>query len=115
MLISIRASAVYELPAECFVLLMIEPAKEAPDHRVREAKLVTTPTPYSVLGTDIAGNLQRRLVAPAGEFRYDFSATIEAEPNVAVPPDATEHRPQDLPPETLVYLMPSRYIQSDRF
>ena len=115
MLISIRAVGTYELADECFVLLMIEPSWEAPDHCVKEEKLVTSRVSYSVLGTDLAGNVQRRLVAPAGEFRYEYNATIEAEPNVLVPADAVEHKPHDLPPETLVYLMPSRYIQSDRF
>jgi transglutaminase-like putative cysteine protease len=115
MLISVRASATYELPSESFVLLMVEPAMEAPDHRVKDARLVTSPAPYSVLGTDHVGNPQRRIVAPAGEFRYEYAATIEAEPNVAVPPGAVEPRPEDLPPETLVYLLPSRYIESDRF
>ena len=67
MLISIRAAAAYELPAETFVLLMVEPAREAPDHLIKEEKLVTSPAPFSVLGKDVAGNLQRRLVAPAGE------------------------------------------------
>ncbi len=94
---------------------MIEPAHQAPDHRIREEKLVTSPVSFSALGADIAGNVQRRLVAPAGDFHYEYSALIEAEPNVLVPLDAVEHKPQDLPPETLVYLMPSRYIQSDRF
>jgi len=115
MLISVRASATYEVSKEAFGLLMVEPAREAPDHRVREAKLETTPAPMSILGQDYVGNPMRRLIVPAGEFRYDYSATIEAEPNVAVPPDAEEHKPQDLPPETLIYLFPSRYIQSDRF
>lgn len=115
MLISVRAAATFELPAESFVLLMVEPPLVGPAHRVREARLVTSDVPYHVLGTDLSGNVQRRLVAPAGAFRYEYTATVEAEPNVAVPPDAEAHRHQDLPPETLVYLMPSRYIQSDRF
>ncbi len=114
MRISIRTSAAYELPAETFLMLMVEPARGAPDHRIERESLITSPVPYCALGTDIAGNLQRRIVAPAGEFRYEYSATIEAEPNVLVPPDAVEHRPQDLPRETLIYLNPSRYIQSDR-
>ncbi len=94
---------------------MVEPALHAPDHRVKEARLVTSDAPYSVLGTDLAGNVQRRIAAPAGEFRYEYTATIEAEPNVAVSPDAEEHRHRDLPSESLIYLLPSRYIQSDRF
>ena len=115
MLISIRTTATYELPAETFLQLMVEPDREAPDHRIRQETLITSPVPFIKLGRDMAGNVQRRLVAPAGEFRYEYTATIEAEPNVLVPPDAVEHKPQDLPMETLVYLMPSRYIQSDRF
>lgn len=115
MLISIRATATYELPAETFVLLMVEPSREAPDHRIKEERLLTSPSPFSVVGRDIAGNVQRRIVAPTGEFGYTYTATIEAEANVLVPPDAVEHKPQDLPSETLVYLLPSRYIQSDRF
>jgi transglutaminase-like putative cysteine protease len=115
MLISIRTAATYELPSATFLLLMVEPDKEAPDHHIKEEKLTTSPVPFIKLGRDIAGNVQRRIVAPAGEFRYEYTATFEAEPNVLVPSDAIEHQPQDLPPETLVYLMPSRYIQSDRF
>ena len=97
MRIFVRATASYELASESFVQLMVEPAREAPDHLLETDKLITSPTPYSVLGKDHAGNLQRRMVAPAGEFTYDYSARIVAEPNVAVPLDAVEHRPQDLP------------------
>src|SRR4051794_6560954 len=107
MLISIRAAATYDLDAETFVMLMVEPAVEGPDHHVREARLATSPTRYSVLGTDFSGNVQRRLVAPAGEFRYEYEANIEAEPNIDVPPDAIAHDLQELPAETLIYLMPS--------
>src|SRR4051794_12994718 len=74
MLISVRASATYEVSKEAFVLLMVEPAREAPDHRVREAKLETTPAPMSILGQDYVGNPMRRLIVPAGEFRYDYTA-----------------------------------------
>jgi hypothetical protein len=100
MLIYVHASATYELPSESFVMLMVEPALRAPDHQVKEARLVTSDAPYCVLGTDLAGNVQRRIAAPAGEFRYEYTATIEAERNVLVPPDAEIHRHQDLPPES---------------
>ena len=100
MLIHVYASATYELPSESFVLLMVEPALLAPDHRVKEAKLLTSDAPYSVLGTDLAGNVQRRIAASAGEFRYEYTAMIEAERNIAVPPDAEVHRHRDLPSES---------------
>ena len=34
MLISVKAKATYELPAESFVLLMVEPHPHAPDHQL---------------------------------------------------------------------------------
>lgn len=113
MTVTIRASAVYDLPAETVLLLMVEPALNGPAHRVVEERLVTTPTPFSELWTDAYGNPQRRLLAPAGPFSFDFTATVEVEPNTALPDDAFQHVPLNLPVETMVYTLPSRYCQSD--
>ena len=111
--LTVRASAAYELPAESFILLMVEPPLQGAAHRVVEERLLTTPTPFSQLWNDSYGNPQRRLIAPAGAFTFDFTATIEAEENTPVPPEALQHPPQDLPPEAMVYTLPSRYCQSD--
>ena len=113
MKLNIHASSSYELSADTFTLLMVEPALVGPAHRVREENLVTTPTPFSELWTDTFGNPQRRLLAPAGPFRYDFKATIETEPNREIPDDAAEHPPKDIPADAMVYTLPSRYCQSD--
>jgi transglutaminase-like putative cysteine protease len=113
MLLSVKATATYELSAETFLLVMVEPHAEAPDHRVSDARFVTSPTTFSVSGKDFQGNIQRRIVAPAGLFSYEYTATIEADPNETVPPDAVENPSKDLPPEALVYTLPSRYCQSD--
>jgi transglutaminase-like putative cysteine protease len=112
--VAIRASGAYDLFGETFLLLMIEPALEGPTHRMRDERLLTTPTNESALWRDGFGNPQRRLVAPAGPFTFDFSGTVEIAPNRAVPDDALEHAARDLPAETLVYTLPSRYCQSDR-
>ena len=114
MLLSVRAAAAYELPAETFILLMVEPPLEGPGHRVLDERLVTTPTSYSDLRKDLYGNPQRRLLAPAGTFSFEFTATIEADPNHPVPPDAVEHAPRDIPAEIMAYTLPSRYCQSDK-
>ena len=66
MLISVRATAAYDLPEETFLLLMVEPPLVGPAHRVEQERLLTTPTPFHELGTDAYGNCQRRLVAPKG-------------------------------------------------
>ena len=113
MLISIRSTATYELPAESFVLLMIEPHPQAPDHRVKAANLAITPVSFNTQGKDSVGNLIRRVVAPKGLFGYEYTATFETVANDLVPAEAVEHPAKDLPPETLLYTLPSRYCQSD--
>ena len=114
MLITIHASQSYDLPAETFLLLMVEPTLHGPTYDVRDERLMTTPTLFSELSNDSFGNPQRRLVAPPGRFTFDFYATVETQPNTPVPADAQEHLPRHLPPEILVYTLPSRYCQSDR-
>jgi transglutaminase-like putative cysteine protease len=113
MLLTVRAAASYDLPAETFVLLMVEPPLQGPGHRVRDERLITTPTPFCELLTDAYGNPLRRLLAPAGPFSFEFTATIEATPNAPVPPEAVEHAPQQIPVEVMAYTLPSRYCQSD--
>ncbi len=113
MLISVKAAATYELPADSFMLLMVEPHPEAPDHHARGTRFTTSPVPFNTIGKDAVGNLQRRIVAPTGLFTFEYAATFETVANDPVPPEAGEHPAKDLPPETLLYTLPSRYCQSD--
>jgi transglutaminase-like putative cysteine protease len=113
MIVSVRSAATYELAAETSLWLMVEPALEGPAHRVVEEKLVTEPGVAGELRRDLYGNVVRYLTVPAGRFSFAFNARIEVELNTAVPADAVEHRPQDLPPEVTVYTLTSRYCQSD--
>lgn len=114
MLLTISATADYDLPAETFLLLMVEPSLVGERHQVVRESLRTTSTPFSDLNIDLYGNTLRRLIAPAGLFSFDFSATVETQPNAPVPDDAPEHSPQDLPVGVLTYTLPSRYCPSDR-
>ncbi len=113
MLISVRATAAYDLSNQTFLLLMVEPPLAGPAHRVKEERLLTTPTSFHELGTDVYGNPQRRMIAPEGSFSFTFTATIEADPNLAIGDDAAEHPLREIPAESLVYTLPSRYCQSD--
>ncbi len=65
--------------------------------------------------TDVYGNLCQRLQAPVGAFRV--LSTIEARVNVPVrPADACGFVEVPLlPDDALVYLLPSRYCEADRF
>ena len=113
MLESVRAQAAYDLPAESFVILMVEPPLEGPAHRVKEEKLFTSPTILAQLGRDSSGNPHRRLLVPPGVFSYRFEATVEVAADVALPLGAREHAPQEIPASAMVYTLPSRYCQSD--
>jgi transglutaminase-like putative cysteine protease len=77
--------------------------------------LMTNPavpiTPYR----DTFGNWCSRLVAPAGRFRLWANGIVNDTgiPDVTAP-WAMPHAVQDLPAETLTYLLGSRYCETDR-
>lgn len=64
--------------------------------------------------TDVYGNLCQRIVMPAGNFRLQVQFRVQ----VADAVDADWYAPlslvQNLPPDLLHYLLPSRYCQSDQ-
>ena len=77
--------------------------------------MITTPsTPYDSY-RDSFGNWCNRLVAPAGplSLRSDTVIRDSGQPDEVIP-DAQQHLVQELPQETLIYLLPSRYCESDR-
>ena len=113
MLLNVRAAATYELGAESFLSLMVEPPLLGPTYRVERERLLTSPTASCELRRDLYGNPRRDLVAPAGMFSFEFTATINVAPNAPLPPDAVEHPPHEIPAEAMVYTLPSRYCQSD--
>jgi len=77
--------------------------------------LTTTPavpiTPYR----DMFGNWCSRILAPQGRMRLAADGIVR---DLGVPdpvvPDAIQHAVEDLPPDTLVYLLGSRYCETDR-
>lgn len=79
-----------------------------PDH------LITSPSVPITAYRDAFGNWCSRIVAPWGEIRLSTNAILNdtGEPDM-VAPSARQHRVQDLPEETLVYLLGSRYCETD--
>jgi transglutaminase-like putative cysteine protease len=77
-------------------------------------RIVTDPpVPLSVY-QDVFGNACTRLVAPPGALRISASAVIRDRgvPD-AVVPDACQHNVEDLPADTLIYLLASRYCDTE--
>ena len=80
-----------------------------------ETPFNSTPHVGSHLYEDVFGNRCRRFVAPAGVLTISCSGVIEdsGQPDPTAP-EAAEIPVAELPDETLVYLVGSRYIETDR-
>jgi transglutaminase-like putative cysteine protease len=79
-----------------------------PDH------LITTPSIPIRAYRDSFGNWCGRIVAPAGRLRLSADALVNdsGQPDVVVP-SAPQHAVQELPEETLLFLLGSRYCETD--
>lgn len=100
-----------ETPMVC--LLSVHDERSA-DMRAPE-QVITTPAVPTTTYHDLFGNVCRRLVAPAGAFSIWGDGTVEDDGRPdPVRPDAAEVPVADLPDACLVYLMGSRYCETDR-
>ncbi len=77
--------------------------------------MMTEPSTSYASYRDSFGNWCDRLVAPAGQFtmRADTMINVSGLPD-EVAPMAVQHAVEDLPEETLLFLLPSRYCESDK-
>ena len=78
-------------------------------------RFVTTPQIETSTYRDLFGNTCRRFLAPEGQLTLWSDSVIEdsGQPDPYAP-DAIQHEVADLPDECLVYLMGSRYCETDR-
>jgi transglutaminase-like putative cysteine protease len=82
----------------------------------RPDTMVTTPSVPCTAYRDSFGNWCTRLVAPEGPFLLTADAVIRDPGTVDPAPGAgVQHPVEQLPDETLIFLLPSRYCESDRF
>ena len=79
-----------------------------------ETPFAATPHIVSWLYADVFGNRCRRFNAPSGDLTISNSGVIEVSgrPDPVVP-DAAEVPVADLPDDTLLYLVGSRYVETD--
>ncbi|MFD1142615.1 transglutaminase domain-containing protein [Larkinella insperata] len=103
----------YDVPAPAPVVLMLRPRSGAGQWIISEEYQIEPNTPV-VEYTDTYGNLCQRLVAPAGPFRIEISLTAETADSIDVALGAPFVPVEELPDDTLQFLLPSRYCQSDR-
>ncbi|MBU2237844.1 MAG: transglutaminase family protein [Gammaproteobacteria bacterium] len=95
-------------------VLMLRPRSGMQQWIARE-EYVLSPSVPAVEFTDSFGNLCQRLVAPVGHFSIRISVVIETANASDTAPGAPFVDIQQLPDETLPFLHPSRYCDSDHF
>jgi transglutaminase-like putative cysteine protease len=80
-----------------------------PDH------LMTSPPVPIIPYRDVFGNWCSRIVAPTGRMRLWADGVVNdtGRPDAAAP-WAVQHAVEDLPGETLIFLLGSRYCETDR-
>ena len=104
----------FSIPTPTPFLLMLRPQSGWQQWVAREQYVLTPGTPV-VEFTDPFGNLCQRLVAPQGNFTVSTSVDIETADAYDTHYGAPFVEVQLLPDETLPFLYPSRYCESDRF
>jgi transglutaminase-like putative cysteine protease len=100
-------------PVPMLLALSVHPSRES--DLLTQPVLTFEPTTEVTHYTDGFGNLCHRILAPAGriEMASMFDIADSGEPDPVVP-DAGQFDVQDLPDDALVYLLGSRYCETDR-
>jgi transglutaminase-like putative cysteine protease len=104
----------YEVPQATPMLLTVHIHYSRASDIVVPDHLVTVPSVPVTGYRDSFGNWISRIVAPAGQIRLSSRAIVNdtGRPD-PVWPDAMQHAVQDLPEETLLFLLGSRYCETD--
>jgi len=102
-----------ETPSLMLMMLALHPDRERSVRR--HAGMIVEPHVPVEEFNDSFGNRCRRIFAPAGRLRLWDDMVVEDSGQLdPVVPSARQHPAQELPPETLVYLLGSRYCEVDR-
>jgi transglutaminase-like putative cysteine protease len=100
-------------PTPMLLVLNVHPSRHG-DLDAPERLAFDPPIPSSEY-LDGFGNRCTRIVAPAGRLTISTALTVRdsGQPDPVVP-DAVQHRVEDLPDEVLIFLLGSRYCDTDR-
>src|ERR1700748_1016167 len=105
---------IYSCPQPTPMLLMVHVHYSRSADIVVADQLVTSPYVPVTSHRDVYGNWCSRIVAPAGRIKLSASAVVRdsGQPDPVVY-QARQHEVRELPEETLVFLLGSRYCETD--
>jgi transglutaminase-like putative cysteine protease len=105
----------YELPGDTPMILMVNVHPTIASQLEYPDLVTTNPAVPINCYADSNGNWCCRLLAPAGQFQIRTHTVIRdnGQPD-GFHPEAIQHKIEDLPSSTIVFLLASRYCESDR-
>jgi transglutaminase-like putative cysteine protease len=114
MQIRVGYELIYQCPQPTPMILTLNVHYSRASDMVRPDHLLTQPSVPISAYRDSFGNWCNRIVAPQGRIRIWTDAALNDRglPDV-VAPMAQQHAVQDLPEETLIFLLGSRYCETD--
>jgi transglutaminase-like putative cysteine protease len=104
----------FHIPVATPFLFMLRPRSGGHQWVGRE-EYILNPGVSAIEFTDPFGNLCQRLIAPPGRFTVRTSVDVDCAEASDTAPGAPFVEVQLLPDETLPFLLPSRFCESDRF
>ena len=105
----------YELPQATPMIVTLNVHHSRVSDLAQPDHMKTTPAVPTAAYRDGFGNWCTRLVAPAGHFRLTSDAIVTDTGALdPVEASAIQHVVQQLPEETLVFLLGSRYCETDK-
>ncbi len=113
MKLAISCQLDYKIRENTPLILLLRPRSGAGQWVTKEEYLLEPNIPVTEY-TDLYGNLCQRLFTPEGDFSIKTSAIVEVADQIDVDFSANFVAVQNLPDETLIYLLPSRYCESDK-
>jgi transglutaminase-like putative cysteine protease len=114
MKIRVGYELIYECPQPTPMILMLNVHYSRVSDMITADHIVTTPSLPQRAYRDSFGNWCTRMVAPAGRTRITTDALVNdtGKPDIFVP-NARQTPIEDLPEEALIYLLGSRYCETE--
>jgi transglutaminase-like putative cysteine protease len=114
--IKVGYELIYECPRPTPMMLVLNVHYTRTSDLLVPDHVTTDPSVPIAVYRDNFGNWCTRLVAPVGQIKIASTAIVKdtGEPDIVVP-KAEQHPIQDLPEEALVFLLASRYCDTEKF
>jgi transglutaminase-like putative cysteine protease len=103
----------YQVTSPAPAIVQVQARRDG-THQVLHEDWKTTPPIGSHEYADVYGNLQRRLTLPVGNVRFSYDALVEVCADAdEIDLEARQLPVEELPDDTLMFTLASRYCQSD--